>query len=258
MDITASGGSTLYSLNPIHQLTATAETLRVSAELTADGGTFLTINGKQIPGANARINEITDIITVIGSATATGGTTFSHISNLQRASGSGDFFVYTSTGGLIATLGEGETYLSNDVRKINRIVDRSNDRDVQRYDYNNYQKGNPNDSNLGSYAYYDLDYDSQLRLLNVQNTTDVFRVLFQRQHKLLINDKDRSEFPEDLYPAIVEAAYEGWGLRYQDEQDGVLGKQLYDSLREKIVRKWLSGRERKPPRVIPAWYKRRI
>lgn len=254
--ITATAGSSVYDLSQINQLTATSETLYVFSDASADDGSVVTIYGKQI-AASSTLNISSDPITIIGTATATGGIAYSHIDSIRKNTTNGSVTVVTSTGGAVATLTANETYISNDLNKINFVVDTTNDKRIIPYDRSTYERGNPDGSNLGSYSGYDIDHEGKLRLFNVDANT-ILNVIYQRIPRWLINDSDRSEFPRIFDSKIINAAYEGYGLRYRDQQDAQIGKQRYKALLQDIVESWVSGKDTPRQYVMPSWYKRRI
>lgn len=261
LNITASAGAGIYSLQQLDQLTATAETLYAYTDATADSGLPVYVYGKQI-GASSNLTITADIMSLIGTATATGGMTFSSIDSIRKNTTSGTVTVVTSTGGVIATLSSTDRIKANDIRKINVVVDQNNSELMAAFDYNTYQQGNPNDSGRGTLQAYDIDFDpdyanQSIRLMNVAVGRAAL-VIYQRIPRYLMRDNDRSEFPEYLYPGIIEAAYEGWGLRYQDEADGSQAKLRYKELLQEIVRTWITGKAQKGARVMPGWYRRHV
>ena len=259
LQVTATGGSGLYDLNVIQQLSATAQALYFQIDASADAGSVVTVYGKQVPGSNANVIMTNDAVTMAAGATASGGTTFSHIDHIVKATTSGSVYVTTSASGgdVVAILGANDTYLSNDIQRITKVIDQTASSDVIRYDYNTYQKGNPNDSSLGSIEAYDIDFDQKLRLMNISGTPSIL-ILYQRFPKYLMYDQDRTEFPYQFYNQIIDACYQGYGLRYQDESDAWNGKVRYKELLNQIVSEWLMGRDKKQARVIPSWYKQSI
>lgn len=257
LQLTASAGSGLYVIDPIAQITATGTTLYVYSDATADGGSTVKLLGKQIPGSNADVIQSCDVVTIIGTATATGGVGFSHLDSIQRATGSGTVYVVTSAGGVVASLGASTTYLANDIKQIDKVVDQTNNKIITRYDYSDYQKGNPNDTNLTSDEAYDIDFNGQIRLMNVASGLSVL-ILYQRSPRYLINDIDRTEFPRFLYQKIINASWNGYGKRYQDEQDGTVGESIYTQLLDDIVSDYKMLGEKKGKRILPNWIRRTL
>lgn len=255
IQMTATAGSGLYVINPISQLTATAQTLYIYSNATADGGGSVIVKGKQIPGSNANYINVTDTVTLIATATATGGVTFSHIDSITRAVGSGTITVVTSTGGSVATIPSSTEYVSNDISKINAVVNQTDKVSIFEYNYSTYQKGNPNGSNLGTDAAYDMDYSGKIRFMNITSGDSVL-ILYQRTPKYLMDDRDRTEFPNKFYSKIINAAYEGYGLRYEDEGDALQGKMRYQSLLKEIVQDYLIGSNQQTRRILPKQFKR--
>ena len=257
INLTATGGSGVYNLEAILQLSATAETLYAQSDATADGGDILEVFGKSIPGSDADLIYQRDLMTLVATATATGGVSFSHIDGIRRVAGDGTILVTNSEGTVLATLTSTDTYLANDVNKINKVISNSNDKQIKPYDYSTYQKGNPDNSDLGDDGAYDIDYLGQLRLMNV-TANDIFRIVYQREPKYLFNDQDRTEFKTSLYPQIIEACYFGYVARYEDESDGTTLKAAYKTKLGQIIDAWLKGKDQRTSRVMPSWQKRRI
>jgi|ETNvirnome_2_300_1030623.scaffolds.fasta_scaffold01233_7 hypothetical protein len=254
--LTATGGSGVYDLSDIAQISATAETIYVQTDASADDGSIVTIFGKQI-AASSTLNISSDPVTIVATATASGSIVYSHIDSIRKAASTGSITVTTSAGGVISTLAASETYKSNDIRKINYITDDSNQKRVHPYDDSTYELGNPNGSSLGNFSAYDLDHESMLKLFNVDANT-VLSIIYQRVPRWLIKDQDRSEYPESFISKIVNASYEGYGLRYRDQQDATLGKQRYLGLLRDIVSDWLVGKDQPVNRIMPAWIKRKL
>lgn len=259
--LTATAGSGAYSLDSISQLTATANTLYVYSDDAADEGLTVTIYGKQV-AASSQLNISADPITILSGASATpatGAISYSHIDSIRKATSTGTVTVTVGspTGDTVATLSSTDTYVSNDISKINFITDTTNDKRVHPYDRNTYERGNPDSSNLGNYSAYDMDHEGQIRLFNVDANT-ALQILYQRIPRWLINDSDRSEFPRIFDQKIINAAYEGYGLRYRDQQDAQIGKQRYKALLEEIVESWKVGKDAPVRKVIPAQYRRQL
>lgn len=254
--LTASAGSSVYDLSDIIQLEGSANTIYIQSDATADGGSIVTMYGKQI-AASSTLNISSDPITIIGSATATGGITYSHLDSIRKAVSTGTITVTNSSSEVIATLSPTETYLSNDINKINFITDTSNLKQVRPYDESTYERGNPNGSNLGNFSAYDMDHEGKLRLFNV-DTNVALSIIYQRIPRWLINDYDRSEFSEVYNARIINACYEGYGLSYRDQASQEAGKARYDTLLGEIVSDWKIGKDQPVSRVMPTWYKRRL
>lgn len=258
LTLTATGGASTYDLSQISQLTATATTVYAQCASTADAGTSVFIFGKQIPGSNSNLVISNSEISVATTATASGGNTFSHIDSITRPIGSGNVIITTGSGSVIATLGPTTTYMSNDISKITRVTDLTNSRSVPLYGYDDYVKGNPNDSNLDSnYPAYDTDYSGYIRFMNI-SAGDCFQINYQRQPRYLSQDQDRSEFPYFLYQKIIDSSYQGYGLRFQDEADAQIGKARYLDLLDDIVSCWKRGTDQGTSRIMPAWLRRTL
>ena len=254
--LTATAGSGVYDLSNLAQISATAETIYAQTDATADDGLVVTIFGKQI-AADSVLNISSDPITIVATATASGGIVYSHIDSIRKAASTGNITVTTSAGGVIATLTDSDTYVSNDINKINYITDDSNQKRVNPYDESTYELGNPNGSNLGNFSAYDLDHEGKLRLFNVDANV-ALAIIYQRIPRWLIKDQDRSEFPDVFTSKIVNASYEGYGLRYRDQADANFGKQRYLDLLRDIVSDWVTAKDKPVNRIMPAWYKRRL
>lgn len=257
INLTATGGSGVYSIDPILQLSATAEAIYGQSDATADGGDIIEVFGKSIPGSDADLIYQRDLITLVATATASGGVTFSHIDSIRRVAGDGTILVTNSSGVVLATLANTDIYVSNDINKVNKLISNTNDKQVKLYDYSTYQKGNPDNSNLGDDSAYDIDHMGQLRLMNV-TVNDIFRIIYQREPRYLFNDQDRTEFKTALYPQIIDACYFGYVARYEDEADGTTLKAAYKAKMGQIIDAWLKGKDQRTSRVMPSWQKRRL
>jgi len=256
--LVASAGSGVYDLNAITQLTASANTIYVQSDSTADVGSIVTIYGKTV-AASSTLDISSDPMTVLSGASATiatGANSYSHIDSIRKNATTGTITVSTATETL-ATLAPTDTYVSNDLNKINFITDNSSQKRVFPYDTNMYELGNPAGSNLGNYSGYDTDHEGKLRLFNVDANTSL-NILYQRIPRWLVNDTDRSEFPEIFNSKIIDSSYQGYGLRYRDQHDADIGKAKYISLLQEIVTNWKTGKDKPVGRVIPQQYKRRL
>ena len=257
--LTASAGSGIYDLNAIAQISATDQSIYVQSSVgSADAGAIVSVFGKQI-AASSELNISSDAITIADGVTASGSIQYSHIDSFRKAASTGDITVTTalSGGDTIAIMSASETYIANDIRKINFINDDSNVKRVHPYDVNTYEKGNPNGSNLGNFSGYDLTHESKLNLFNVDAGV-ALSIFYQRTPRYLINDQDRGEFPEEFAPKIIDACYQGYGLRFRDQADAQIGMQRYESLLDAMVADWKIGKDAPQGRIIPAWFKRRL
>lgn len=247
----------VYDLNRFTQLEASS-VIRAICSAAGDNGADILIAGKYISNptvASASDVEIT-YSTIDASAAASTSATqgYTHIDYITKPVTIASVFV-TSASGLLVTLGGSETYVANDIRKINSITDGTYV--VWNFDWNNQVKANPNSASSGSVAGYDIDYRNKLRAFNVGSTRSL-TVYYQRLPKYLIHDQDRTEFPYEFYPDIVQYAYYQYALRYQDEQDAWNGKQAAPFLLDNIIKKWTLGKDKKNIRVMPSWFRRRI
>lgn len=251
-----------YNLNPITQLTGLSATIYGIASSSSDDGKIVNVFGKYINSTTSAYSSIVSAITVSASLTASAGQSFTVIDAFTKPVTSGSIIITSGSGNIICTLGANDTYVSNDIRKINAIVNTTNDKNVIRYDYNKFVKGSPDESVDSDVLAWDVDYGSTVRVMNLNTTsTPTYKVLYQRQNKPLINDWDKPEFPEYFYPDIIMYAYEVYGKRYQDEADAVNGSQLYllkKELINEIIRKWVSGGDRPSQRILPRGYKSKL
>lgn len=256
--LTATAGAGLYDLTNIAQISATAQSIFIQTDASADDGSIVTIFGKQIAASSA-LNVSSDPVTLVATATASGAIQYSHLDSIRKAASTGTIIVTSSASGgdIIATLGPTDTYLSNDINKINIITDTSNLKRVHPYDEATFEQGNPDGSNLGNFSAYDINHEGQLQLFNVEASV-LLKIFYQRVPRWLIKDQDRSEFPYIMTSKIINASYEGYGLRYRDQEDAQLGKQRYLGLLDDIVSDWKVGKDKPVARVMPIQYRRRL
>jgi hypothetical protein len=254
LQVTATADDMLLDLTQIHQLTASANTLYIYSDATADGGLVIQAFGKRVNTDNT-FDVTSDSVTLIATATATGGVSFSHIDHFRKATTSGSVYIVSAGGDLIATLGPTDTYVSNDVSKINSISDISNTRRVDFIDYATQRKADPGLTYNAQYSGYDIGHENAIQLLNCPSGT-VLLISYQRLPRNLVLDHDRTEFPPSLWPGIIDTAYIGWALRFQDEADGTQGKAAYKTKLREIASSFITGKDKKSARVMPSWYKR--
>jgi hypothetical protein len=111
---------------------------------------------------------------------------------------------------------------------------------------------------LGQSEYWTQEGDL-FYLANVLVNTDVL-MFYQKIPRTMILPTDTTEFPRNLWPKIVEAAYWGYGLRYEDEADAVQGMANYKGKLQECVEAWLISRGNSSigrSRVMPARVRRR-
>ena len=163
--------------------------------------------------------------------------------------------VYITNGTtIIATLGATDTYVSNDIKKINQVIDPVGNNCLGYIDYATYLKSNPSNAAL-TYTYYDFNGSGKIQIFNAQNRA--LTLLYQRKPRYLVNNYDRTEFPYQMYQDIIDFAYRVYGKRFQDEADAIQDMgvtQLKHQLAGEIIRKWTPNVKEK--RVLPRQFRR--
>jgi len=251
-----------YDLNNIEQLTGLSANIYAIPSAAGDAGATVYINGKYINTTTSAYNVVNSSIVLSAGVSASASQQFSHIDSFLKPVTSGVITLTNGSGNVICTLGASDTYIANDIRKISAVVDTNSGSQVIPFDYNMFVKANPGTTNSSSQLAWDLDYGSQIRVMNISPTsTYAFNVLYQRDPKYLVNDYDRTEFPTYFYQDIIDYAYKVYGKGYEDEAtvtpDGNL-YQLKQVLIAEMIRKYTSGGDRKSQRILPRGHKRTI
>ena len=248
--VTANG---TIDLNSITQLTGVSAAVYGIASATADEGVGVTIHGKYLNVSTSAFSVTSDGITVSAALTASGSQAWSHIDAITKPITSDGVYITNGTT-TIATLGASDTYVANDIKKINSIIDSAGDRVVKFMDYNSALRGDPNSNYTSGGLGYDVDYKNVVKFYNVPDAGRTVTILYQRQPLYLINDYDRTEFPEDMYADITNYAYKVYGKQYQDEGDNIPDTAkiaMREALAGEIIRKWTMGKDRKQKRIMP-------
>lgn len=247
----------VYDVSPIRQLSAQS-TVYVQLNSFADFNPNITIGGMYIDGDEFTSTAYT--VEASAGATASAAGDLDHIDFISKPITNDSVFITTSGGNIIATLNATDTYLSNDVKKINSVICENDPSRTDFFDWNSQLKNNPSQTNNGVSG-YDIDYNSQIRVYSLPASSTVFSIYYQRKPKTLVANNDRSEFPLAFYADIIDYAYKVYAKRYSDEADAVpdtMMIELKNMLIAEIWRKWNAGKDTRSIRVMPAWIKRSV
>lgn len=229
---------------------------------TGDSGTLLTINGKRINSDNT-FDITAESLTLCTTATATGAIGWSHIDSFIRTGTVGDVVVINSAGTELLRIDNDVKVSKEDIGKITAIVNIVSGKEVVEVDPAMILKGGLSISsgtlgiNTTTPAYALLQNGIGLAGVGASST---LLITYQKTPRVLNQNIDSTEFPRQLWPKIIEAAFLN-GLRHEDEADGQYGMEKYNSKLEEIVSDWVMGRGQSTigrPRVMPAGVKRRI
>jgi len=236
-----------YNLSRITQPTGVSAAIYVIPQLSADDGTIVQMYGSRVMDSLNTVEHGMDNITI--SADLSASSYASDIQYLSKPITTGD--VYFSDGTrIIATMMSDETYISNNIRKINKVIDATNNTKVEPIDWSTQAEGNPSGATI--YQGYDFVGSSRIRFFGVSGNP--YRLIYQAKPKWLVLNTDRTEFPEELYQDIVQYSYRVYGKQFQDEATQVPDQQIDDlkkMLIGNIIRKWTNSGDRKGIRIMP-------
>lgn len=245
----------VYTIQPISQLNASSYIYFQIVE-AADNGITVNVNGKYLNGDT--IIPASGTVTVTYGATASANQYFHQLDNFTKNISTGSIIVTTATGGHIAILNAGSTYIANDIKKINSVICPGDNTFARFIDWNDQAKGNPDYQSTGGNKGYDIDYQTSIRVFNLPQTS-ALDIYYQRSPRYLIGNLDRTEFPRSMYQDIINYAYQIYGKPYEDEAS-ILPDTSYFELKKalinEIIYKWTQGKDDKGRRVMPDWIKR--
>jgi type IV secretory pathway protease TraF len=249
-----------YSLNPITQLSALTANIYGIASAGADDGTIVSMFGAKINELVSSNPTITydDTTFTVSAGVSASSTGWSDIQYFYKPVTNGSIF-FTNGSTIIATLSATDTYIANDFRKINKIVDATNSQPLEAIDWSTQLEGNPSGTSNSDLRGYDYVGNGKVRFFNVSGNP--YTVIYQRKPRWLVNNQDRTEFPEEFYQDIVQYAYRVYGKQFQDEATAVPDQQIDDlkkMLIGNIIRKWTNGGDNKPKRILPRGYTRAV
>jgi hypothetical protein len=229
---------------------------------TGDSGTLLTINGKRINADNT-FDITSESLTLCTTATATGAIGWSHIDSFIRTGTTGDVVVIGSDGTELLRIENDVKVSKEDIGKITCVNNLNSGKEIVEVDPATILKGGLSvSSGTLLFSPYTPCYallENGIGLANV-GSGSVLLITYQKTPRVLNQNIDRTEFPRQLWPKIIEAAFLN-GLRHEDESDGDAGLQAYIPKLQEIVSDWVMGRGQSTigrPRVMPVGVKRRI
>lgn len=223
--ITITGSS--YDFKRLQPLTS-ASAVSLFSDNSADTGITATVYGYQLSLGDR--TYITENIALNGTATASGSSSFSHIERIELGgTTTGNISISAQSGKLKGTMLPAETVIANDYKRIVK-VDASGD--VMPMEYADRKLKWTNDSSIDEKVYTVAG-----TTINLYGVSGSKTIVYLTRHPWLINDLDTSPIIdmgiEDS--DLVEAARLGWGLRFEDEADGVMGKQMYKQKLSEII-----------------------
>ena len=224
--ITTTGSS--YDFDRVKKLTANSVVSLFSD--SASDTQVATIYGSTI-SSGARTYSTEDV-TLTGVTTASGATSFSFVDRIEFASAlNGNVSISAQSGVLKGSALIGETEIGNDRKRIIK-VDSSGD--LRPMSLADRKLKWTNDSSINQKVY--TESGSKIDLFSTGGGS--VDITYLKKHPYLINDYDESPiiaFGGVEESDIIEAAQLGWGLRFEDEQDGVIGKQRYKTKLMEII-----------------------
>jgi hypothetical protein len=256
-DYTCTANDQVVSLDNIYTLSA-AGIVYAYCTASADAGTFLQVFGKRINSDNT-YDLTSETLTLAATATATGGISWSHIDRFRKTGTAGAVVAISSGGTELGRLSASQTELSNDFNKIGGVYDITNNREISQMDKNVIYSGSPTLQYSGTPEAWDYDSTGSIQLFNVVTNT-VIKIIYQALPKVLNANMDWTEFPRNLWPGIIQAAYMKM-LRYTDESDGTQAYANYRNKIKEVVDAWIClgaqgtmGRSR----VLPVGARRKL
>jgi len=249
-----------YSLNPITQLSGLSATIYAIADNAADDGVVVSMFGSKINEGVSSNPTITydDTTFTVSAGVSASSIGWSDIQYFYKPVTTGSIY-FTNGTTVIATLSATDTYVANDFRKINKVVEAANSQPLEPIDWSTQLEGNPSGTSQSDLRGYDFVGNGKIRFFNVSGNP--YTVIYQRRPKWLVNNYDRTEFPEDFHQDIVQYAYRIYGKQYQDEATQTPDQQI-DDLKKiligNIIRKWTNGGDNKPKRILPRGYARAV
>ena len=179
----------------------------------------------------------TEDVTLTGLTTASGAETFSFIDRIELASALSGNLTVADASRTLATGIIGEEQIGNDFKRVIKV---NSSGDVKPMTLADRKLQFPNDSSINTKI-----YTANGSGIDIFGTVGgAVSIVYLQKHPYLINDYDES--PIIAYGGveesdIVECARLGWGVRYEDEQDGVLGKQSYKAKLMEIITEIIPG-----------------
>jgi hypothetical protein len=168
-------------------------------------------------------------ITLTGAVTASGSTSFDFIERIEFAEALNGNVSVIANSVVKGTALIGEEVIANDFQKVIKVDSTG---DVMPMTLADRKLRYTNDSSITE-KIYTLN-GTKLNLYGTGSAT----ITYLRKHPLLINDYDESPviaYGGVMVSDIVEAARLGWGLRFEDEADGLVGKQSYKAKLMEII-----------------------
>jgi hypothetical protein len=176
-------------------------------------------------------------IVVNGTATATGSESFNYIDRIELGSTPvGQITISAQSGQVKGAIMAGETSVANDYKRIIKI-DASGD--VKPMTLQDRKLKWTTDSSIDEKV-----YTKEGATITLYGTSTPATLTYLTRHPILVEDYDESPLIKSggvECQDIVEAARLGWGLRFEDEADGVIGKQQYKAKLEEIAGELIAG-----------------
>jgi len=211
-----------YNFNRILPI-KTASTITFVSNDSSDTAVTATVYGYNLSAKTRTLQS--ENVALNGTATASTTSNFAFIDRIELAETLGDVTVSNGTG-VISTILAGETVVGNDFKNIIKIDQNA---DVKPISTEDRLLQFPGDTNFaGKY------YTQTGKTVQFYNATGAKTIVYQRKHPWMINDYEEvALFIEES--DIVDAAWMGWGLRFEDEQGADNWKALYKRKLEEII-----------------------
>lgn len=202
----------------------TAATVILISDEGADTDITATVYGYGL-AAGVRTYQ-SENIALLGTATATGSENFSVIDRIELAETLGNVTVVSGSV-TIGTIIAGETKIANDFKKI--VVVNANG-DVEPMSVKDRKLKYNGDGNINSKIY--TQTGSKVTFYGLGGATPT--IDYNVKHPWLVDDYDESPlFIEEA--DVVDVAWKGWGIRFEDENDGTGWKAQYEATLENII-----------------------
>lgn len=212
-----------YDFNRLKNI-KTASTLHLISDSTAEA-TTATVYGYSLSTTTRTWQSESIVLT--GTATGTSTNSYNVIDRIELVSACAGNVTISNGTQLLGTMVVGETKIANnhikivEIDNVNGDLTPMSDRDrLLKYP--------------GGTNYDQMIYTIRGSSVYFYGTTSSVNIYRKIKHPWLVNDYDTSPlFIEES--DIIEAARLGWGLRFEDEQDGLIGKQSYKLKLSEII-----------------------
>ena len=218
-----------YDFKRLDKLTSST-TIGMFSNSSADTAITATVFGYNLAGGTRTYQS--ENVAINGTATASTTNNFSVIDRIETAEAVGDITVSDGTKELGVIL-SGETRIANDFEKIIKVDANGDVRPITNRDR---LLQFPGDSNFDD-KYYTVQ-GNVVTFYNLGGGTPT--IYYQRKHPWMIEDYDEISL-RVTDSDIADAAWAGWGLRFEDESDGSQWKAAYKSKLQEIVADSIMG-----------------